>query len=315
MSFISDCEALRDSRFNQFGHFHDCQSSQLLAQPLPEFFLELATGGVTSPTPPFRGFEADEANYSYDTSELTWTSENNADPPDSADGVLTRVWNIDSQEVTDTGQPFNPVAGQWNDQDILEEKETQKITEFWNPALGVPPERIVTNTKDTVRLNRVLPGDLMDWCKARNVDYAYPEFGNRIPFLPVFNPVAIENDSAGGMTEQFATNMVAGLTRAKVRFGIKGLKNGAAAATVTFKARVWTIRDDFSMESAIATISASIIGAHPTERDTWVTDWCSIDLPGEVYGGEFDELTSPPYSGLGLPWMETVSGFKPNLPA
>lgn len=315
MSFISDCEALRDARYSQFGHFHDCSTPQFLAQALPEFFMEIAAGSFQSPTPPFFGFEGDEQNFAYDTSVLTWSSDNNADPdPQHAEGVFTRFWDLENEgEITEDGQPFSPVGGEWNDRDIYESKETQEITEFWNIAKGNPPPILtVVNQKNTKQWNRILPMDLMDWCKQRNIDYTYPEFQYRTPFLPRFNPVDIGEDSAGGMTEQYANNAIAGLTRAKVRFGIKGLRNGDAAASVTFKARVWTVNADFSMGDVIGTFAARVLGAHPTEQDAWVSAWHDVDLPGEAYGGEFDEMTSPPYSGLGLPWIETTSGFKPN---
>ncbi|HPA20765.1 MAG TPA: hypothetical protein PLU30_23660 [Verrucomicrobiae bacterium] len=315
MSFISDCEALRDARYGQFGHFHDCATPQFLAQALPEFFMELAAGSIMSPSSPFSGFAGDEANFRYDTSVLNWSSDNNAEPdPEHAEGVYTSFWDLweADGEITNDGDPFAPVPGEWNDVDIYQDKETEERTEFWNIAKGNPPPILtVVNIKKTKRWNRVFPMDLMDWCKSKGIDYTYPEFQYRTPFLPVFNAIDIDNDSAGGMTEQWANNALAGLTRAKVRFGIKGLKNFDAARTVTFKARVWTINESLEMVDTIGTFSATISAAHPTERDTWVTPWYEVDLPGEAYGGEWDEMDSPMYSGLGLPWIETTSGFKP----
>lgn len=309
----AQCLALMESRFDEFRHFHGCQANFPLL-PRPEFFLEISgTVEYYSPVLPFFGFEGDESHYCYERSDEDWSSSNNDTPPVNNSGTETKIFDKDTGAIDVTGSPFDPAGGATN----TTEDDLVGATRTWRQYYyGPPPEGTVTadHNRAWVLTERIRPQDslavALDLSGAG--DYSAYVFANRYPAAyPRFtDPRPLDEDSAAAMTTQGAVNGMGSSSRARIRFGVRGVTQAQAAALI-FKVNAYEVTDSYGTSTWLGVLSGVPIYAHETEVATFVTPSISVPLPAASFGADWDEYDGNPYSGIGLWWIETLSGVIP----
>jgi len=320
MTTPQDCVDLMVARFNQFRHFHSCNAN-LPTPKRPEFFLEVSsTPEVYSPAPPWYGYEGDETAYCYKQNDEAWSSSNTGKPgatppvpPESNSGNYSQTWDPVSGDIEASGSVYDPVDGNVNKTDDTKSGDTRNWHQYWD---GEKDDEVnyADHERDWTLSERCMPSELLasaeaactsDLFSAFDFAYRYPEV-----YLRYVDPTIADEDSASGMTTQGASNSVGYISKARIRFGIRGT-TAAAAATVTFKVNCYEMSDYSVIDSLKSVLSDVPLNAHETEPDTYVTNAIVLPMPTKSWGGTNDEYSGNPYTGIGYWWIETLSGVVP----
>lgn len=302
MSGLSDTEFLaatranRDSRLEEFGRFHKCEMIGALRAG-PTFYHNIRQRTVTVPGAQFPGFAGDNLQYRYKVRTLVWSSSNDADPPVSRSGTYTETWDPETDEVSYSGDPYNPVDGYTDTEDHDVTGTTEEIEQT---AVSPPPETVTAHhTRTWTVSERWLPSDIWDQAVAALEAADWGDWGESPDevlisdfFAPPDDPVAV-----GYVLEAACDNAACTLWQAETRWIAGPLPAGAIVGHWGF----YELPDGEDPVAQDADVPLSIATPHDTH--TYRSDGAAPAIPEPSFTGPYDAYDGPPYIAIMGPWI------------